>query len=475
MALILGVAIAFSFVLLPLSAYPGILPELAFYALICSPFWLPAVCISLWAFERPQSTPDQSLGPRGRPMFRRRCRMLVAWVLACILVGPIVRGQTSAEPPLIKGNQRVVIAMIDGLGPDYVEQSPMPVLKGLMAKGFTKTVAGVMPSVTNVNNASIATSTWPSEHGITGNSFFDEAKGQAEYMENAKYLLRPTLFERASKRGVKSALLTAKKKTVALLGGGADLAIAAESPFAEQIAKYGTPPPIYSSEINHWLWAVAVDLLKNRPELGLLYVHTTDYPMHTWPASAQESKNHLARLDSLLGQAVVAAPDAAFLITADHGLNAKSRCWDLARACKNRGLEIKFALSAERDKYVKHHRTFGGTGYVWLRSPSDAAAATKILRGLNGVEDVLTRDEAANRFHLKPERIGELVVLGDRETVFGETAPEFEMENLPPTFRTHGSLHEATVPVVIYNASGTLPAAESIRVNFEMTRTLYRD
>ena len=406
---------------------------------------------------------------------QRPTHMWIACLLACSFLARGAKGQSKTEPPLIKGNQRVVIVMIDGLGPDYVEQSDMPVLKGLMGKGFTKTVAGVMPSVTNVNNASIATGTWPQEHGITGNSFFDEAKGQAEYMENSSYLLCTNLFQRAAGRGIKSALLTAKKKTVALLAKGTDLAIAAESPSDEQIQKYGTPPPIYSAEINHWLWAVAVDLLKNRADLGCLYVHTTDYPMHTWPPSAHESKAHLARLDALLGQAVTAAPDAAFLITADHGLNAKSRCWDLAKACKNRGLELRFALSAERDKYVKHHRTFGGTGYVWLRSPKDALAAIKILRGLEGVEAVLTRAEAASRFHLMPERIGEIVVLGDRETVFGETEPGLEIEQLPPTFRTHGSLHESTVPLVIYNASGTLPPADTIRTNFDMTRTLYRD
>jgi len=378
-------------------------------------------------------------------------------------------------PPLIKGHQRVVVVMVDGFGPDYLEQSSMPALKGLMAKGFSKNVAGVMPSVTNVNNASICCGAWPEEHGITGNSFFDESKGQAEYMENAAYLLRPTLFERAAKRGVKSALLTAKKKTVALLSRGADIAIAAEAPSDEQVQKYGSPPPIYSREINYWLWEVAIDLLKNRSDLGCLYVHTTDYPMHTWPPSAPESKEHLARLDALIGRAVAAAPDAAFLITADHGLNAKSRCWDLAKACRNRGLDLRFALSAERDKYVKHHRTFGGTGYVWLRSSKDAEPAAKILRGLEGVDAVLTREEAAKRFHLMPERIGDLVVLGNRETVFGETEGEAELEHLPPTFRTHGSLHEASVPLIIYNASGTLPPADSVQANLDLTRTLYRD
>jgi phosphonoacetate hydrolase len=160
------------------------------------------------------------------------------------------------------------------------------------------------------------------------------------------------------------------------------------------------------------------------------------------------------------------------LITADHGMSAKTRCWDLEKACKNRGLEIRFALSAERDRYVKHHRTFGGTGWVWLKSPSDASSAMRIIKGLKGVEAVLTRDEAARRFHSMPDRIGELVVLGDKDTVFGEL--ETESEDLLPTFRTHGSLHESEVPLVIYNASGNLPRAVDVRYNFDITRSLFR-
>jgi phosphonoacetate hydrolase len=365
-----------------------------------------------------------------------------------------------------------VIVMIDGFGVDYLEQSTMPVLKGLMAKGLSKTVRGVMPAVTNVNNASICCGTWPEEHGITGNSFFDEAAGRAEYMESAEYLRVPTVFERAGHQGIRSALLTAKKKTVALLSRGAEIAVAAEEPPSEFARRYGPPPPIYSREINYWLWEVAVDLLEKRPDLKLLYVHTTDYPVHTWPPAAPESKEHLARLDALLGRAVAAAPDAAFLITADHGLNAKSRCWDLTKACKSRGLELRYALSAERDRYVKHHRTFGGTAWVWLKAPEDAGRATEIISHLEGVETVIPRAEAARRFHLMPERIGELVVLGDKETVFGET--DQELERLPPTFRTHGSLHETTIPLVIYNASGTLPTADQLHYNFDMTRSLFR-
>jgi phosphonoacetate hydrolase len=133
---------------------------------------------------------------------------------------------------------------------------------------------------------------------------------------------------------VRSALLTCKVKTIHLLGRGAEIAVAAESPPPEWAERYGNPANIYSREINYWVWEVAVDILKHRPDIGLLYVHTTDYPMHTWAPEAPESKEHLAELDRLLGEAMDAAPDAAFLITADHGMNYKARCWDLFRACR---------------------------------------------------------------------------------------------------------------------------------------------
>ncbi len=81
---------------------------------------------------------------------------------------------------------------------------------------------------------------------------------------------------------------------------------------------------------------------------------------------------------------------------------------------------MRFALSAEKDRYVKHHRTFGGAAWVWLKSPKDESKVAAALMGLKGVEAVLPRHDAAAKFGLMPERIGELAVFGDAETVFGE-------------------------------------------------------
>jgi len=363
-------------------------------------------------------------------------------------------------------NQRIVVGMIDGFGLDYYAAQPMPNLQRMASTGIMHEVKAIMPTVTNVNNVSISCSSLPSEHGLTGNSYYNVTTGEADYMENAGFLLRPTISQRAAARGIKSALLTCKQKTINLLARDADIAIAAENPPPDYVERFGPPPDIYSREINYWLWKVAIDLLQNRPDIGVVYVHTTDYPMHAWAPDREESQEHLRRLDQLMGDAAAAAPDAAFFVTADHGMNFKSRCWDLEKAMHSRGAAIKFALSAEKDRYIKHHRTFGGAAYVWLNDMADVDEVKQQILQLPGIEAVRTREEAARDFNLMPERIGDLVVTGDRETVFGEM--ECEMEQLESSYRSHGSLHELDVPLIVYNWKGTMPAPERFIHNADL-------
>jgi phosphonoacetate hydrolase len=368
------------------------------------------------------------------------------------------------------GMQRTVVCMYDGFGHDYFEQSPLPVMKRMAREGFHKKGQAVFPTLTNANNISIICSSWPEKHGVTTNCYFDEASNSARFLEEPEFILAPTIFERFRARGVRSALLTCKEKTLKLVGGHADFAVAAEAPAADMIARYGAAPPMYSSEVNYWLWEIALDLLRNRPELGLIYVHTTDYPMHKWAPRDPRSLEHLAKLDELLGAAATAAPDALFLITSDHGMNPKRKCIDLRKTCARDGIELRFSVSPVADRLLEHHRGFGGVSYVYVRSDKELPAVRTFLAALPGVESVPTRPEAASLYHLMPERIGDLVVIADEATVFGDLQqPE---EELAPDYRNHGSLYEQEIPLIAYGYAGKGPSSDEMRMNFDLTRWL---
>ena len=81
-------------------------------------------------------------------------------------------------------------------------------------------------------------------------------------------------------------------------------------------------------------------------------------------------------------------------------------------------------------------------------------------------------EEAASRFHLPLERIGDIVVLGDRDTMFGEMDSAYA--DLDPSYRAHGSLHEMDVPLLIHNCDGLPPNVSAFSNNKDLVRFLYR-
>ncbi len=67
------------------------------------------------------------------------------------------------------------------------------------------------------------------------------------------------------------------------------------------------------------------------------------------------------------------------------------------------------------------------------------------------------------------KRIGDLMVLGDQDTVFGELdAPQESF----PGLRSHGSLHETDVPLFVYNAKNA-PSSDYFNHNLDLARWLY--
>ena len=116
---------------------------------------------------------------------------------------------------------------------------------------------------------------------------------------------------------------------------------------------------------------------------------------------------------------------AVIALTADHGMNAKTKAdgepnviylQDLLDGWLGR--EQARVILPITDPYVVHHGALGSFATVYLPADAIADVAAR-LRGLLGIEVVLTRDEAAARFELPADRIGDLVVVSERSVVLG--------------------------------------------------------
>jgi phosphonoacetate hydrolase len=377
-------------------------------------------------------------------MLNRRCFLKST---AALSVGAALGSSLRDARATTAMPERVCVVLLDGFGLDYYERSHMPTLKSWAREGFFKPIRGVMPSVTNTNVSGVCCGVHADEHGITANSFYDPETDREQFMSDGGLLTAATLFQRAARFGVRSALLSAKQKTISLLHLGTTLAIGSQQPPPDVVKRYGAAPDIYSADVNYWVCRVALDLIKNQPRIGLFFVQTTDYPMHMHSPEASESQAHLRTIDLFLRHAAAADPRMAFIVTADHGLNAKSTVVNLNKVLPARDAAVKFAMSAERDQYPRHHSGYGGTAFIYLNAPDDADKVTRVLRQVDGVEEVLSRADAAEKYRLNRHRIGDLWVTARKDVVFGHSARE--RESLPQTYRSHGSAHELDIPCIL--------------------------
>lgn len=339
--------------------------------------------------------------------------------------------------------RRVVLLCIDGCGPEYLSAAGAFRWVEFNAEGWS-----MIPSVTNVNNVSTLTGAYPGEHGVTGNCYYDRAACRWVYMEAPNFIRVKTIVERAAELGLRTAVLASKDKLRALLGRGAGLSLSAERPPRWLRERLGEPPNIYSIELDSWLMRAAVEVARSYAP-DLMYVSTTDYAMHMYPPGHTESRRHILLVEEGLKELLEVyeerGDELLLCVTADHGMGSVERAVDLEVALRLRGVSASVNVPIA-DRYVVHHRNMGGAAYVYLDDPGELYRALEALREVDGVEVALAAWQAARVYNLDPERIGDVVVLAARGYAFGSVG----REEVKVRLRSHGSVHEGRVPIMVH-------------------------
>jgi phosphonoacetate hydrolase len=362
-----------------------------------------------------------------------------------------------------------VVVCVDGCEPDYLGQAVgtghMPWMREALARGTGLVADCVVPTFTNPNNLSIVTGAPPSVHGICGNYLYDTATGTEVMMNDAKWLRAPTLFEALANAGKSVAIVTAKDKLRSLLGHKmakgicfssekADQATLADNGIENVLALVGRPlPSVYSADLSEFVFAAGVQLMKkHRPDV--MYLSTTDYIQHKHAPGTPGANAFYTMMDGYLGQ--LDAMGCVIALTADHGMNAKVAMdgqpdviylqdWFDAWL----GTAAARVILPITDPYVVHHGALGSFATVYLPPQADLAAACARLQPVRGIEAVLTRAQAAERFELPADRIGDLVVVSERSTVIGTSAARHDLRALEVPLRSHGGVSEQRVPLIV--------------------------
>jgi phosphonoacetate hydrolase len=361
-----------------------------------------------------------------------------------------------------------VVVCVDGCEPDYIAQAVsgghMPWMKRVLAQGTEVIADCVMPSFTNPNNLSIVTGVPPAVHGICGNYLYDTENGVEVMMNDPKWLRAPTLLAALADAGCKVAVVTAKDKLRKLLGHQLrGICFSAEKADQATLEEHGidgvlqlvgmSVPGVYSAELSEFVFAAGVKLMQTRRP-DIMYLSTTDYVQHKHAPGSAEANSFYRMMDRYLGE--LERLGCAIALTADHGMNPKTRLDASPNVIYLQDV-LDGWLGAGRtrvilpitDPYVVHHGALGSYATVYLPAEVDGRALAARLAALRGIEMVLTRTEAASRFELPADRIGDLVVVSGRSVALGGAAAKHDLSGLDAPLRSHGGVSEQPVPLVM--------------------------
>jgi phosphonoacetate hydrolase len=379
----------------------------------------------------------------------------------------------------------VVVVCVDGCEPAYLDAAVAagvaPYLARMMKTGANLLADCVVPSFTNPNNLSIVTGAPPAVHGICGNYFFDRELGEEVMMNDPKYLRAGTVLAAFADAGAKVAVVTAKDKLRKLLGNHmkgicfssekADQATMLENGIDNVLDLVRMPvPSVYSAELSEFVFAAGVKLMETRRP-DLMYLSTTDYVQHKAAPGSAAANSFYAMMDRYLAQ--LDELGATIVLTADHGMNDKHDSDGKPNVIYLQdvldgwyGVDKARVILPITDPYVVHHGALGSFATVY--APDEATAAQWILRikEVPGMESVLSRVEAAKRFELPPDRIGDIVVVSERDTVIGTSASRHDLSALEVPLRSHGGVSEQRVPLICNRPVNGIASGRRLR-NFD--------
>ena len=370
-------------------------------------------------------------------------------------------------------DQPVVVVCIDGGDPEYIEHGVaagiIPNIARYMKEGFYTIARGTMPSFTCPNNMSIVTGCPPSVHGISGNYYLDRSTNKPVVMTGPELLQVPSVMSEFSRHGAKVVSATAKDKlrkqlqkdmdlsngSVSISSQSADRCTMAENGIEDALEFVGRPlPDMYSADLSLFALDAGIRLLETRRP-DILYLSLTDFIQHAFAPGHPDADQFYRDLDARFGR--LEELGATVALIADHGMNEKTN--DDGTPCVvwlQDILDNKFGEGASTvicpitDAFVGHHGALGGFVRVYCYEGLDREQVIEAIRDVPGLEKVLSREQVTREFDLPTGPEGDVAVLGDARTVIGTRSMDHDLSGLKgQRLRTHGSLHEADVPIII--------------------------
>ncbi|MBM7503447.1 alkaline phosphatase family protein [Agromyces aurantiacus] len=335
---------------------------------------------------------------------------------------------------------KVLLLDVVGLTADALRH--MPRLNRMARAGARAELGTVLPAVTCSVQSSVLTGAMPSSHGIVGNGWYFRGLGDVLLWRQHNRLVRGEKLWETARRRRGGDYSSANLGWWYAMGATTDLTVTPRPIYHADGRKspdfYARPPrlhdelceelgefplfqywgPTASIRSTQWIVDATRRVLAGpgTPDLTMAYLPHLDYDHQRFGPDSPEGARAAAELDAamapLLDQAE--AQDVTVVALAEYGIARADRPVDVNRALRREGLLEVYVQDGREQLDPWTSRAFAvadhQVAHVYVADPADVPRVAAILRDLEGVDEVLDREDQA-RYGLDHARSGELVAV----------------------------------------------------------------
>ncbi|NMC00633.1 MAG: alkaline phosphatase family protein [Thermoanaerobaculaceae bacterium] len=255
----------------------------------------------------------------------------------------------SANPPRLIPKV-VLLLSFDGIRWDSIKD-----VKGFSLvekEGFkVEKMRSVFPSLTFPAHASIATGTFPKNHGVVSSVFLEKnSKRRFSDEKEAEWLLTPPLWVLIEKKGLKSAVCAWPLSS----GSWKGIYPTYYKPYSDELT---------DREIEEWV--ITCLKMRDKPNLIMAWFHGADYAGHKYGPKSPEYMEAVERSGKIIERILKAIKiekmenRTALLIASDHGMSEVKKEIDLASRIPKKSFFPYIAISGPvANIYVENPRQY---------------------------------------------------------------------------------------------------------------------
>ena len=341
---------------------------------------------------------------------------------------------------------KTVVLNIVGLSSAVIGKHT-PFLKAYCEKKKLRKIEPMLPAVTTAVQSTYLTGTWPAQHGIVGNGWYDRTDSEVKFWKQSNKLVKAeSIWDKARRENpnftvsqmfwwynmYSTADYTATPRPNYLADG-------------RKIPDFYTRPASLRDELREKLgdfplfqfWGAGANIVSTRwiadaskltddkhdPTLTLIYLPHLDYCQQKLGPYPDKVANELLEIDEVIKDLVEFYENkgARIILLSEYGIAPVSKPIHLNRLFREagllairveRGLELLDAGESKAFVVADHQ-----VAHVYIQDESVRGKVMEILEKTAGIELILDR-EAQKNYHIGHERAGELVLMADKDSWF---------------------------------------------------------